>query len=271
MKKKLQLFLLSIAAMLLLTITNNAQTPESYFIDFGTSDSPAQTGYVQIPVDRVYGSGNANGWRQNDVDNKLSFTKDVPSAANNLLSDHAGSGGYCLFRQNTEAEEYQVTLHFYNETDVEIGANVFDGTEVVNNFFMTPIVVPADTYVTKVFTIDLSGAINRAEFGFYKDASSTKWICNGIDLIPTSTLSLEQEIEKGFKMYNNPQTKELKISLPTSGKGELTIFDLTGKQVLSKTLLSADNAVNVSTLPVSVYVARIVTDNGTISRKVALR
>ena len=109
-------------------------------------------------------------------------------------------------------------------------------------------------------------------FGFFNKAGNGgEWLCNGIDIVPTSTLAVEQAVEKGFIMYDVFGKQEFKVKLP-SGKGTLTLFDMTGRVALTANLNTVDNTIDTSSLSSAIYVAKVVSDKGLVTnRKVALR
>ena len=80
-----------------------------------------------------------------------------------------------------------------------------------------------------------------------------------------ATLSREANVINQFSVYPNPATTIININ-STVDKGQIEVFNLTGKRVLFKPLTLGDNSLNVSSLVSGVYLARI-SANGNIETK----
>lgn len=80
-----------------------------------------------------------------------------------------------------------------------------------------------------------------------------------------ATLSREANSISQFNVYPNPATTQVNIASAVSN-GQIEIFNITGKRVLSKNLTLGDNNLNVSSLVSGVYLARI-SANGKIETK----
>lgn len=80
-----------------------------------------------------------------------------------------------------------------------------------------------------------------------------------------ATLSREVQTISQFNVYPNPATSQVTIE-STVSNGQIEIFNITGKRVLSKTISLGENSLNVSSLVSGVYLARI-SSNGNIETK----
>ena len=79
-------------------------------------------------------------------------------------------------------------------------------------------------------------------------------------------LSVNDNVLSQISLYPNPSTDLITINIPSSIELESTIlYDLLGKVVLSN---SNNNQVNLSSLPTGVYILKITTSNGSITKKV---
>lgn len=84
-----------------------------------------------------------------------------------------------------------------------------------------------------------------------------------------ATLSRETNTISQFNVYPNPATTQINITSSVSN-GQLEIFNITGKRVLSKNLNLGDNSLNVSSLVSGVYLARISADGKLETKKLII-
>ena len=68
-----------------------------------------------------------------------------------------------------------------------------------------------------------------------------------------------------ISLFPNPANNDFSVK-GINGERQLDLFDLTGKQVLS-TKTTGENSISVSSLPVGVYVVKIITEGGVIEKK----
>jgi len=79
-------------------------------------------------------------------------------------------------------------------------------------------------------------------------------------------LSVNDNVLSQISLYPNPSHDLITINIPSGIELESTIlYDLLGKAVLSN---SNNNQVNLSSLPTGVYILKITTSNGSITKKV---
>lgn len=91
-----------------------------------------------------------------------------------------------------------------------------------------------------------------------------------ITFLPSSVLSTDSITIKDFNVLQNNETSLLTILNPKSiDLKEVSLFDITGKLILSKNKLGTDKSYKISTssLNDAVYVAKIITANGEIQGK----
>ena len=86
-----------------------------------------------------------------------------------------------------------------------------------------------------------------------------------------AVLSVDNKFLTGISVYPNPTTERLFIS---SGQGQelkmASLYDITGKVVLTKTFQSSNNdkELNLSSLPTGLYILRLESDTASITKKV---
>ena len=83
----------------------------------------------------------------------------------------------------------------------------------------------------------------------------------------------ESLINSSLSVYPNPANEALNISFKANGGADVSISDIVGNKVFSTTAGSGENniPVNTSNLPSGMYLLTIVTDNGTVVRKVNIK
>ncbi|GGD90296.1 T9SS type A sorting domain-containing protein [Planktosalinus lacus] len=82
----------------------------------------------------------------------------------------------------------------------------------------------------------------------------------------TRTLSLGDNLETSFNLYPNP-TRNGVVSIQTNTNQpiQVNVFDVLGKQVLSRTI--SDNRLNVSNLKSGIYLVQVTQNNSTSTKK----
>jgi PKD repeat protein len=78
------------------------------------------------------------------------------------------------------------------------------------------------------------------------------------------------EWEKEISIYPNPANDQLNINSAIRVES-VALFDLSGKQKISKVECGGNFSVNLSSLPEGIYILRIVTEKGSMQRKVNIR
>jgi uncharacterized delta-60 repeat protein len=74
--------------------------------------------------------------------------------------------------------------------------------------------------------------------------------------------------ENAFKLYPNPTKDFITIEMSSIDNAKLKVFDINGHSVLSKELRNASSTVNISNLPVGVYMFQISNELGSVIKKV---
>ncbi|MCX6353086.1 MAG: T9SS type A sorting domain-containing protein [Bacteroidetes bacterium] len=97
---------------------------------------------------------------------------------------------------------------------------------------------------------------------------SLKWSCGQT----ITAVEKEASLANYFSIYPNPATSVLNIHLPENIKtATLILTDISGKQILSENIIEASHQINISSIPTGIYIARIISDEGTKSIKVVKR
>ncbi len=104
------------------------------------------------------------------------------------------------------------------------------------------------------------------------DEAAMSWVVSTNDSpgeLQAVVLSNEENAIGEFNLYPNPVTSDiLMITSAKNNAKQVTIFDMLGKQVLSKTLV--DKTLDVSSLQPGVYIIKITEDKKTATRKLVV-
>ena len=114
----------------------------------------------------------------------------------------------------------------------------------------------------KNYTIDGQAAVNPNMFSFY-DGVWNKSVIKGAMMMrpivgkwlePTAKVNELAKSEKSISVYPNPASKTLKVENILGDVFELSLFDLTGKEILRQ---SSINAINLQDIIEGLYILRI--------------
>ncbi|PWK18967.1 T9SS type A sorting domain-containing protein [Xanthomarina spongicola] len=85
-----------------------------------------------------------------------------------------------------------------------------------------------------------------------------------------NSLSVDNANELSFSMYPNPTRNTLYVDAKTNNS-IINIYNITGKIVLTKTLIQGNNLVDVSRLASGIYLARFSSDNQLDTKKLIIK
>jgi hypothetical protein len=78
---------------------------------------------------------------------------------------------------------------------------------------------------------------------------------------PPKPTGVEVQSVSSFQVYPNPADNILQITLATSANGHLTLYDISGKAVLTQSVSGANAVMNIGSLAAGNYILRLV-ENG---------
>jgi uncharacterized delta-60 repeat protein len=76
------------------------------------------------------------------------------------------------------------------------------------------------------------------------------------------------DIQNSFRLYPNPVKDFITIETNSLDNSKLNIFDVTGQIIFSKELKATSTKLNISNLPIGVYIFQISNDTGTVTKKI---
>jgi hypothetical protein len=113
-------------------------------------------------------------------------------------------------------------------------------------------------YLQPMFSVETDG--DRYATGFGSDTPSAI----GVGLINENSIGLaETNVIEGVA-YPNPTSDKVTVSIEGEGLANLTVTDISGKQVLTQSLdlVNGKSAVSIETLDAGVYIFNLVLENG---------
>ncbi|MGU3375137.1 T9SS type A sorting domain-containing protein [Chryseobacterium sp. M5A1_1a] len=167
---------------------------------------------------------------------------------------------------------FLVTKHIFNNDDkLEFIVSASQATPLGS--IRTLYIVNEDGIIIKAFNTIPNFSWNRDLKIFHDNTSNTnKMIISNYDnnnykifrevyILPSTTLSVNEIQSKGKQLsaFPIPTNEVLNIINPSNGSSMVTIYDMTGKQVINKAFSSMDHqiSVNVESLPKGTYLYKI--------------
>ena len=105
---------------------------------------------------------------------------------------------------------------------------------------------------------------------------STNLVGFGGDNVPALAVQVESILSLGVKenktiegkVYPNPATDEVYVSMKAEGSAKLIVTDISGKTVMNNTinLVDGKSKVNMASLTTGMYIFNVVLENGTSSQ-----
>ncbi len=113
-------------------------------------------------------------------------------------------------------------------------------------------------YLQPMFTIENDG--DYFALGFGSDLPSAL----GIGLVDQASAGIEEKNTVNAVAYPNPASDKITISLKAEGNANVTVTDISGRVVLSKSedLVNGKTDLNISSLNAGVYVVNVMLNNG---------
>ncbi|WP_299779868.1 endonuclease [uncultured Formosa sp.] len=143
------------------------------------------------------------------------------------------------------------------------GSGTFD--LVVNGTVVGQIPYGEEEQITTIENINVSGNVSVTLNNISSSSDRVmiddlKWTCYD------AALSIEEDALSSIKVYPNPVNSTLNIALPNGEATQISIYNMLGKLVISKTI-QANTSIDTKNLQSGVYILRMTQDNATISKK----
>jgi len=79
----------------------------------------------------------------------------------------------------------------------------------------------------------------------------------GVDSTDCPVTGIEQLSQEDFKIYPNPASNKVTIEHPFTGNTTISIFDVKGEKVFTKLLKNNQNLIEISNLPLGIYIIQL--------------
>lgn len=258
--------------------TGTAPSPGCGFYSGGdvwfTVEMPA-TGMLHLERENI--SGNAQFALYEGTCGNFTSVIDCAQLTSEMELNNTGLGGETLYlrvfgynsEEGAEFEfcAYDTTCNSFEVSAFQVGNELWAQPTGQNYSYLwigcEP--TPDPLYTTSVYQPNESG-------------SYRVMIANEIGCIDTSecvnvtVTGLDEALESQLQVYPNPSTGRFEISLADGYQNaNLQVLDLQGKLVYEQTLFSNRSELDLRSFSVGVYSLRIMTNSGTITRKLTLQ
>lgn len=88
-----------------------------------------------------------------------------------------------------------------------------------------------------------------------------------MSVIQDTSVGVEELVDDGFKLYPNPATEKLIIERTQTGVAIVKLFDVTGRSVLTASLISSINTIDISAFSAGIYTAVLLQNEAVVSRR----
>lgn len=142
-------------------------------------------------------------------------------------------------------------------------ASLISDLTTVNCAVATPLVINANVFANRT--------ISSCTLNVYPGSLSAYQVADiWKDFNPINgTLNTETKtIEDQFNFYPNPTQNTLFIEVRNINNAKIEVYDMFGKTQLSQLLSRTVNTINTGKLTTGIYLLRLISDEGTISKKI---
>jgi Malectin domain/Secretion system C-terminal sorting domain/Divergent InlB B-repeat domain len=176
---------------------------------------------------------------------------------------------------------YTVILRFAEIYFTAVGKRVFnvaiEQTPVLSNFDIFAAAGGANKAIDRTFKttvsdgildINFSSVINNAKISaivIIKEPNTAQKVRN------TKVLNTLKDSNSGIFIYPNPATDQLSYNSTNSIIENIEMFDLSGKNIYSEMVNQQSGSINLSGITKGLYLVRVKTENGTITKKITVQ
>ncbi|CDF80454.1 conserved hypothetical protein [Formosa agariphila KMM 3901] len=181
------------------------------------------------------------------IDNVYNFSIDSRSEAAGTTSE--------VYILNTQiANEDGIDANGYNDASVVTGMDITNDNPdwVTNTFSFTATTTEVVIYVRSLGSVD----------------TDTEVFYDNISLQQDNTQSVDDVLASNFKVYPNPASDYINIESKNVKVSSVDLYNILGAKVLSSGLIQ--NRVNVSNLSKGVYLMKINSVDGSVTKKVVI-
>jgi len=281
------------------------------FFDFANSTEVSNPNTIIIENNVLYGTASKNGTSSDSAalykisleNNGLTLLQVIPRSValepsnkiykigdklftSSLYSQNPTTGledKGSIFSYDLITEEFEVLMSFdtlsWNASnfgglafyDLCVDAD-YSVSRVDNTFSVT---TPGATYAwvncaNEAVVLSTNSTFTATETGTYRvifsKGSCLEYSeCFNVEIVGTNELAVSS-----FEMYPNPTSSELTLAnLPT--EGTITVLDLSGKKLMSKTISNATEKLVVNQLSSGIYLVAVSTAQGQITKRLVIR
>ncbi|WP_439130866.1 T9SS type A sorting domain-containing protein [Polaribacter sp.] len=214
-------------------------------------------------------------------------------ALKSVIRDSNGTGGdVMLFSSNVDVSTYQpgeYTFSIWTKVETEVGnkalwlvvgARDADGkavngllTRVDNGGTMTDVANWHNGYVEATATVTFTDpSVKTLDFRIMHATVNNTYYFDDISLSTTASLSTKSFETIGVKMYPNPSSaSDFTTIKSTSGLENITLYSLTGKQILNEKINTNEFRFDTSKYAKGIYLVEVANSKGKSTSKLVIQ
>jgi hypothetical protein len=204
-------------------------------------------------------------FRFNDVDNAVTFETeniDVTGVSEITFSTDV------KFGVGFEGDEY---LDIYYSTD---GGSTYILETTSTHTYQAGVNITEANAINFSKTLSGISATNfRLKIIAFSDSNVEDFVLDNIKVVNTATASVDNVFASSLKFYPNPisNTKVLNIESAESGVKNITIYNVLGETILSKTIPNKEKSIELSKVNSGIYFVRVIQNKKTATKKIILK
>ena len=175
------------------------------------------------------------------IELSASSVRDNPLLSSIIIPSTVTTYGTNVFKDNFA----MLSVEVQNTAPVAIDASVFDSIDLSTATLTVPLGTTGDYDAAAVWT----------DFGTITDGATT-----------LSTNNLEQEL--GFSIYPNPTSGVVSIKSKQLNNTKVSVYDLNGRALFSKSLNGTSSEINISNLASGVYLLKVQDENSEFVKRI---
>lgn len=234
--------------------SNNPMRGDAHFVVPSDKYVNAQRGSFPFGVVQIPNYTSSNGSKR----------------GNNLNSGYSAGYTSTVFEPINEFKGDIARMYFYFVTRYEDGLTSFNAYDMFNGSTNQAFDL---TFLNILYTWHVQDPVSQRELDrnnaiFMEQNNRNPFIDHPeyVQTIWSSLLSNEDFKTTELKIYPNP-LKGNYLNIESSKDLNVEIFDILGKQVLKISVSSNTNKINVGTLNKGIYIVRLISDDGQVTKK----
>ncbi|WP_370478715.1 LamG-like jellyroll fold domain-containing protein [Tamlana flava] len=189
------------------------------------------------------------------------------ASGNYFTYKSTGTNGFgTVTRTNPASNDYFQLMQARVETTVTVDSKTYTG----KGYW---IIHPENKEFPTTFTATTNTSTTTSSFNIANSAAIQRWLLMDSEAVQTlsSSLSVEDESLSTLKVYPNPTTSHVTIESNDDFLvgAKLYIYDITGRIITSKKLISNTAKVDINAFPSAIYVMKVTNNRQTLVKRIS--